>query len=59
MNKNKIRVTINSDAHKPEKLTDGFEEVAERLYNAGYKELWEWNGTEFAPYGFNKNGILW
>jgi histidinol-phosphatase (PHP family) len=59
MNDNKIRVTINSDAHNPHNLTDGFIEVAELLCYSGYKELWEWNGTEFAPFGFNKHGILW
>jgi histidinol-phosphatase (PHP family) len=58
MNNNKIRVTINSDAHQPDKLTEGFEEVAEMLLAAGYKELWEWNGNEFTPRGIDKEGII-
>ena len=52
MNKNKIPVTINSDAHNPDKLTEGFTEVAGWLIEAGYKELWEWNGKGFEPKQF-------
>ena len=59
MNKNKVKVTINSDAHNPDSLITAFPEVAEMLIDAGYKELWEWDGKGFAPFGFDKNGIRW
>ena len=58
MKQNKIPVTISSDAHQPHLLINGFEDVAELLINAGYRELWVWNGKEFAPKGFDKNGII-
>lgn len=57
MRQNKIPVTINSDAHHPDKLTEGFSEVVRLIIDAGYKELWEWNGKEFSPFGFDENGI--
>lgn len=53
-----VRVTINSDAHNPEFLISGFDDVALLLIEAGYKELWEWNGSGFAPFSFNKNGLI-
>ena len=58
MKDNKVKVTINSDAHNPEALVTAFPEVAEMLLDAGYKELWEWDGKGFAPFGFNKGGIF-
>jgi histidinol-phosphatase (PHP family) len=59
MKENGVRVTINSDAHRPDALTSGFEEVAILLKNAGYKELWASSGNGFIPRGFNSNGIIW
>jgi histidinol-phosphatase (PHP family) len=41
MYKNKIPVTISSDAHHPNKLLDGFSEVTQMLQAAGYKEVSE------------------
>ena len=55
---NNIPITLSSDAHHPDLITSGFEEVAEILIDVGYKELWVWTGKEFTPTGFNKNGIL-
>jgi histidinol-phosphatase (PHP family) len=57
MHKNGIKVTISSDAHKPASLTSGFFEVAAMLLEAGYREIWEWNGSGFAPFGFTKEGL--
>lgn len=54
-----VRVTINSDAHRPEALTSGFEQVAELLLEAGFKHLWEWDGSQFSPHCFSKEGIVW
>jgi len=54
-----VRVTINSDAHRPEALISGFTEVAELLLDAGYRHLWEWDGKQFSPHGFTREGIMW
>ncbi len=58
MKQNGIKVTINSDAHKTDALTSGFEDVAIMLIDAGYKELWEWEGGVFTPHKFSVNGIV-
>ncbi len=36
MNKNRVKVIISSDAHKPDELTSGFSDVALMLIDAGY-----------------------
>jgi histidinol-phosphatase (PHP family) len=54
-----VRVTINSDAHRPDALISGFAEVAELLMAAGYKHLWEWDGAQFSPHAFTRDGIAW
>ena len=59
MKENGVRVTISSDAHRPDALTSGFVEVATLLKNAGYLELWTTNGNGFIPRGFNAQGIIW
>ncbi len=56
---NDVRVTINSDAHRPEALTDGFSVVAGLLTSVGYEYLWEWDGGLFSPHRFNNEGIVW
>lgn len=58
MRKNGVRVTINSDAHHVDALTSGFGEVADLLRQAGYRELWQWDGQIFAPKGFNNQGVV-
>ncbi|GAO30287.1 histidinol-phosphatase [Geofilum rubicundum] len=56
---NGVRVTINSDAHRPEALLSGFAEVAELLLKAGFTHLWEWDGDQFSPHSFSEEGINW
>lgn len=57
MRKNGVRVTINSDAHNPNALITGFGEVAQLLIQAGYFELWQWDGKTFVPHGFSRQGV--
>lgn len=57
MRKNGVMITINSDAHHVDALTSGFEEVAGLLKQAGYQELWQWDGKAFAPQGFSSQGV--
>ncbi|MCL2073989.1 MAG: histidinol-phosphatase [Marinilabiliaceae bacterium] len=52
MKQNKIPITLSSDAHQPNQIICGFDDVAQLLIDVGYKELWIWNGKEFAPNGF-------
>ncbi|ASB50554.1 histidinol-phosphatase [Alkalitalea saponilacus] len=59
MFENDIPVTINSDAHDPEKLTSGFSQVAKLLMEAGYTRLMEWKDGKFIPMPFNEKGIKW
>lgn len=54
-----VSVTINSDAHYPDKLTTGFEFVAEALLKAGYNTLKEYSNGKWIDVPFNKNGISW
>ena len=49
MKENKIPLTINSDAHHPNNLTYGFKEVSEMIMAAGFSEVWQWDGKQFAP----------
>lgn len=49
MKTNKVPVTISSDAHKPEALTRGFNEVARMLSEAGHDCLWQWEQGVFVP----------
>ncbi|PRZ00030.1 histidinol-phosphatase (PHP family) [Marinilabilia salmonicolor] len=61
MAQNKIPVTLNSDAHKPENLLSGFMEVAELLLENNIKHLWQYNNQagDFVPKNFEKDGIEW
>ncbi len=54
-----ISVTINSDAHYPDKLTDGFNEVAAMLKNAGYTTLKEYYDGRWQEVPFSENGLSW
>ncbi|WP_282038816.1 histidinol-phosphatase [Saccharicrinis aurantiacus] len=54
-----IKVTINSDAHFPEKLIEGFEFVAEELLKAGYTHLSEYIDGQWQQVLFTKHGIQW
>lgn len=51
-----IPVTISSDAHHPDDLTNHFAETAEMLLNIGYKKISvlhnnQWSQFEFTPHG--------
>ena len=43
------RVTLNSDAHRPEGLTCAFTETETRLRDIGFRELWRFDGRGFVP----------
>lgn len=53
-----IPVTINSDAHHPDKLTNGFEEVAHLLKENGIHHLHEFVDGRWQAVEFQKEGIL-
>lgn len=53
-----IPVTINSDAHHPDKLINGFEEVAHMLKEAGIHQLHEFIDGNWQAVEFEKEGIL-
>jgi len=53
-----IPVTINSDAHHPDKLINGFEEVAQLLKEAGIHQVHEFIDGKWQAVEFEKEGIL-
>jgi histidinol-phosphatase (PHP family) len=61
MAEEKIPVTLNSDAHHPDKLLSGFKEILQMVEESGISELWHYhgNGQTFAPKKFNRNTIKW
>ncbi len=52
-----IPVTINSDAHHPDRLVNAFEEVAEILLKAGFTHLTEFINDKWTQVEFSKEGI--
>jgi histidinol-phosphatase (PHP family) len=54
-----INVTINSDAHYPEKLISGFNYVAEKLLQSGFIYISEYKDGKWENYKFTKDGIIW
>ncbi len=54
-----IPITINSDAHFPEKLESSYGEVAQLLLDAGFTSLREYKNGIWCNVAFNKNGIQW
>lgn len=54
----KIPITLNSDAHDPDKVCNSFQKAATLLANAGYKRTWEWVNGEWTAFEFNPQGIL-
>ena len=52
-----IPVTINSDAHHPDRLLNGFEDVADKLINAGFTHLMELINGKWTEVKFSKKGI--
>lgn len=59
MKKNNIPVTLSSDAHRPENLLSGFNDVVGLLKSNGIDRLWQFNGDGFAPREFEKEGVVW
>ncbi|TAJ14760.1 histidinol-phosphatase HisJ family protein [Marinilabiliaceae bacterium JC017] len=53
-----IPITINSDCHHPDKLINGFEEVAEMLLEQGIDQLHEFHEGKWVPVAFEKEGIV-
>ncbi|TRX71354.1 histidinol-phosphatase [Carboxylicivirga sp. M1479] len=52
-----VAITINSDAHHPDKLTNAFEEVAQMLVDAGYTHLTELIDGQWQEVPFTNVGI--
>ena len=46
-----MRMTVNADAHQKENYRFRFAETAAVLKEAGFQEIWEYNGKEFEPAG--------
>ncbi len=59
MKEKNIDVTINSDAHYPNKQICGFSYVANELFRAGYRYLKEFKDGGWKNVEFDKNGIKW
>jgi len=57
INELNIPITINSDAHHPDKLLNGFEEVADMLLMAGFTHLVELIDGKWTKVEFSKEGI--
>lgn len=53
-----IPITINSDAHHPDKLINGFNEVAEMLLEQSIDQLHEFHEGKWVPVAFEKEGIV-
>ncbi|TLX78272.1 histidinol-phosphatase [Labilibacter sediminis] len=54
-----ISVTINSDAHYPDKLEVGYGYVAQELYNSGYRYLKELINSKWVEVAFTEKGLEW
>jgi len=52
------KVTINSDAHHPSTLTQGFEFVARKLKKAGLKTLTVWKNGGWIQMEYSEKGIV-
>jgi histidinol-phosphatase (PHP family) len=59
LHKKGIKVTINSDAHFPDKLISGFNYVAEKLLYAGFEYVSEYKDAKWENFKFAKDGIIW
>ncbi|MFA6924366.1 MAG: histidinol-phosphatase [Bacteroidales bacterium] len=55
--KRKIPVTISSDTHKPQELTNYFKETAVILKQIGYKEIYFFNDKSWISRAFDENGV--
>lgn len=58
LSKMDIPVMLNSDSHKPEEITAGFEYAAKRLKEAGIKKLWALIDNSWRAYDFNGEGLV-
>ncbi len=54
-----IPITINSDAHFPDKLQSSYVEVAKMLHDAGFNELREYIEGKWCDVSFTKEGLKW
>ncbi len=54
-----VPITINSDAHFPDKLQSSYVEVAELLSKAGINILKEYKDGEWCDIEFTKEGLKW
>ncbi len=59
LRKYNIPITINSDAHYPEKLEASYLEVAHFLLDAGMTHLKEYKLGKWCDVEFNKEGLIW
>ncbi len=54
-----IPITINSDAHFPEKLESSYVKVAKMLLDAGFTTLREYKNGTWCDVAFDKDGLKW
>ncbi|MBN1119222.1 MAG: histidinol-phosphatase [Bacteroidales bacterium] len=53
-----IPVMLNSDSHKPEEISSGFEYAAKVLKEAGIKKLWTMLDNKWSEFNFNEQGLI-
>jgi histidinol-phosphatase (PHP family) len=56
--KKNIPITISSDAHHPDDLTNTFEETATMLLQIGFKKICVLNNGVWSPFEFSSHGII-
>jgi histidinol-phosphatase (PHP family) len=54
-----IPITINSDAHRPEDLTNQFPETATLLHSIGFKTITCLHEGRWKPFSFNTHGVVY
>ncbi len=59
MARNKIPITLSSDAHVPENLVAGFSEVSKQLKESGFQRLFQYQKNGFTAHEFQTDGINW
>ena len=52
-----IRLTISSDAHRPDEIDNNFEDVASVLLNIGYKSVYVFEKEQWCKIRLSENGL--
>jgi histidinol-phosphatase (PHP family) len=53
-----IPVMLNSDCHKPEEITAGFDYAVDKLKAAGIQRLWALIDGKWQGFDYNKDGVI-